>query len=242
MINIDNNYEIMTLSEVAQYLKVAEKTVLRMINKGEIPCTKVASQWRFIRSMIDDWLLSRMQVVPRNDLARILVSDKELVPVSRIVKEERSVFPLKPGTKKEIILQLITPLKEQNLIKNTDLFLENLLNREKLMSTGIGQGIALPHLRKPEENLIPGPEIIIGICPEGTDYHSIDNQPVHLFFLIITDSEVVHLRIMSKLTSLLRLTDLPSKLIKVKNRSNITKILIESEIQYSQYIQKRSRI
>ena len=74
---VDN--EIMTLSEVASYLKIAEKTVSRMITRGEIPCTKVASQWRFMKSMIDDWLISRMNVVPQNDLAKILENPEGLI-------------------------------------------------------------------------------------------------------------------------------------------------------------------
>ncbi|HEB11433.1 MAG TPA: DNA-binding protein, partial [Spirochaetales bacterium] len=49
-----NTLDIMTLSEVAQYLKLAEKTVLRMVHRGSIPAVKIASQWRFLRSVINE--------------------------------------------------------------------------------------------------------------------------------------------------------------------------------------------
>ena len=57
--------EVMTLGEVASYLKVAERTVLRMVHNGEIPCAKVGGQWRFLRTVVDDWLISRITFPPR---------------------------------------------------------------------------------------------------------------------------------------------------------------------------------
>ena len=64
--------EIMTLAELANYLKVAEKTVVRMAREGKIPGTKVASQWRFMRSMVDEWMQDRMQPVTRTNLFQLL--------------------------------------------------------------------------------------------------------------------------------------------------------------------------
>jgi excisionase family DNA binding protein len=61
--------DVMTLSEVASYLKVAERTVLRMVHGGEIPCAKVGGQWRFLRTVVDDWLLSRMSLTPSGEMA-----------------------------------------------------------------------------------------------------------------------------------------------------------------------------
>ena len=137
--------EIMTLSEVAAYLKIAEKTVSRMITRGEIPCTKVASQWRFMKSMIDDWLISRMNVVPQNDLAKILENPEGLIPFTRLTSEELILDNVKPGTKKDILTQLIVPLVQQEIIEDADEFLRKLLTREKMVTTGIGRGVAIPH-------------------------------------------------------------------------------------------------
>jgi len=51
----------MTLAEMAEYLKVSQKTIVRMVHAGKLPGAKVASQWRFVRAAIDDWLNTRMQ-------------------------------------------------------------------------------------------------------------------------------------------------------------------------------------
>ena len=56
--------EIMTIKEVSSYLKLADRTILKMANMNQIPSVKIANQWRFMRSIIDDWLISRMKVLP----------------------------------------------------------------------------------------------------------------------------------------------------------------------------------
>jgi excisionase family DNA binding protein len=220
--------EIMTLSEVAAYLKIAEKTVSRMITRGEIPCTKVASQWRFMKSMIDDWLISRMNVVPQNDLAKILENPEGLIPFTRLTSEELILDNLKPGSKKEILSQLIVPLVQQEIVEDADDFLRKLLTREKMVTTGIGRGVAIPHLRHPKENPGGGPRMVVGICKTGTDYESMDGKQTHLFFLLVSDSEVVHLRVLAKLNQILREADFVTRLTNAK-KTDVLPILIEGE-------------
>ncbi len=223
---VDN--EIMTLSEVASYLKIAEKTVSRMITRGEIPCTKVASQWRFMKSMIDDWLISRMNVVPQNDLAKILENPEGLIPFTRLTSEDLILDNVKPGSKKDILSQLIIPLVQQEIIEDADDFLRKLLTREKMVTTGIGRGVAIPHLRHPKENPGGGPRMVVGICKAGTDYESMDGKLTHLFFLLVSDSEVVHLRVLAKLNQILRESDFVTRLTNAK-KAEVLPILIEGE-------------
>ena len=121
--NVDQD-QIMTLSETAQYLKLAEKTLLRMVHRQEIPCAKVGNQWRFLRAMVDDWLISRMQVVPRNDFGRLAEKNEEAVPLSRLIKPEYVVLSIQPDAKERVLAQLISPLEEKGILANTDAFLE----------------------------------------------------------------------------------------------------------------------
>src|SRR5437868_2706232 len=82
--------------------------------------------------------------------------------------------------------------------------LKALIDREKLCSTGLGDGIALPHTR----NCIPGlsehPILVFGRHQQGIDYGAVDGSPVHLFFLLIAPSVSQHLQILARLTRLLR--------------------------------------
>ncbi len=221
--------QVMTLAEVARYLKLAEKTVLRMVHKGEIPCAKVASQWRFLRPMIDDWLVAKMQVIPKNDLARLIENGSDTVPLSRLIREELIVLDVRPGGKQEVLGQLVQPLVENNLVDEKERFLEKLMDRERMVSTAVGRGVAVPHLRNPRENPGGGPVLVVGICRAGTDFGSPDGEKTHLFFLICTDSEVVHLRVLARFNSIVRKGDTVSRLIRSNTRAEVMQTLLQME-------------
>jgi len=221
--------EIMTLSEVSQYLKLSEKTVLKMVNNNEIPCTKIANKWRFVKSMLDDWLLSRMKVIPQNDLSRLIESEYDMVPLSRLTDSHLIMTDIQPGSKSEILERFADHAAKENLVANKDTFLQKLLEREKLASTAIGNGVALPHIRRPSSSLILGPRIIVGLCREGADFNAIDKDKTYLFFLILSDSETVHLRVMSKLSNYLRDEQFVETLIRKKTPEDIYAEIINKE-------------
>ena len=231
MTNTEKKTEIMTLSEVAEYLKVAEKTILRMIQKKEIPCAKVASQWRFMRSMIDEWLISRMTILPQNEMADLMKTESSLVPLSRLVKKEHIIFDVLPGTKPEILRQLINPLAPLVGPAQLDTLLEKLLLREGMSSTSVGGGIAIPHIRRPEESPLVGPEVVIGLCPKGCDFDAFDDGPTRLFFLIITNSEVIHLKLLSLISRFSANTGTIKALSQSISADEVMKQLITAEQQ-----------
>jgi PTS system nitrogen regulatory IIA component len=221
--------EIMTLSEVAVYLRLAEKTVLRMVHKGQIPCAKVASQWRFLRSMMDDWLIAKMRVVPQNDLARLIENSPEVVPLSRLLKAEYVILDIRPGTKEDVLHQLVQPLLRSQFIDRGGPFVDKLLERERIVSTAVGKGVAIPHLRNPQENPGGGPLLVVGICREGTDFEAPDGEKTHLFFLLCTDSEVVHLRVLAKVNRIAGRKDAMAHLIYAESPAEVLQVLIRAD-------------
>jgi PTS system nitrogen regulatory IIA component len=221
--------EVMTLAEVAAYLRLAEKTVLRMVHKGQIPCAKVASQWRFLRSMIDDWLTVKMQVVPRNDLARLIEHSPDVVPLSRLLREQYVVLDVRPGNKEEVLDQLIQPLVRSGFIDQGRTFVGKLLERERIVSTAIGKGVAIPHLRNPLDNPAGGPVLVVGVCPEGTDFEALDGEKTYLFFLLCTDSEVVHLRVLAKVNRIAERKDVLDQLVGAESERELLHVLIRAD-------------
>ena len=220
---------VMTLGEVASYLRVSEKTVLRMIRDDRIPCAKVAGQWRFIRSVIDDWLFSKMRVMPQNDLGKMVERDYDSVPLSRLIRPDFILQDLKPGTKQEVIEQLAQPFMAQRIVSDKNDFIKRLLGREKMVSTAVGRGVAIPHVRSPGDNRPGGPLLCIGICRDGTDFEALDGKATRLFFLFYTDSEVVHLRVMAKLIAILREDDVVKNIINSKSADEIVALLLQEE-------------
>lgn len=225
------NTDIMTVNEVAKYLKISEKSVIRMAQKGEIPVTKIASQWRFMKAVIDDWLISRMDVSKKSYVSST-INNKMPLFASRLIKPENILMDIKPGSKEEILKQLIKPLLEDNLIKDDEAYVKLLLEREEIVSTAIGKGIAIPHIRNPKQYPIALPSIIIGICKKGTDFDSFDGEETYIFFLVCADCEVVHLKIMAKIAYLTKNLNILSKLKKSKYPNEILSEIIRLDQEF----------
>jgi len=206
--------EVMTLADVAEYLQVAEKTVLRMVQRGEIPAAKVASQWRFMRSLIRDWLVGRMQAVPAVDVWPDR-SAASLLPLREVLRAELMSFDLEPGPKEAMLRQLMAPLVRTGFASDPSRLLRSLVERERMMTTAVGHGIAIPHPRRPIEGMFEEPGVALGICPRGTNFDAIDDQKVHVFFLICATREEVHLNLMAKVAWLSR-QDVGRRLLQVR--------------------------
>jgi PTS system nitrogen regulatory IIA component len=199
---------IMTLGEMADYLKIAKRSLLRMAQSGDIPGTKIASQWRFMRSVIDDWMISRMKSLPRGDLEKLAQTERLPFPLYRLLPVELVSLDIRPGSKRAVLEQLIELLERAAPVADRQGFLQKLLEREEMVSTAIFPGIALPHFRKPEENPLAEPRLVLGVCRQGTDFDSLDGRPTFALFLVCANNVVLHLKIIAELALLFRRPEL----------------------------------
>jgi len=221
--------EILTLSEAAGYLKIAEKTLLRMIHRKEVPAAKVGNQYRFLRSVLEDWLISKMKVLPSNDVSRLIEEQGELLAVWRLLDEKMVLPDLPAAPKEEILRQLTAPLAEAGMLNSVESYTAKLIAREEMASTAIESGAALPHLRKPEENPPGKPVIVLGRCREGIDFGAPDGGKTKLFFLLCTDSEVIHLRVLSLLARIMKIPGLLSSLLQADTAGEIISLIHAAE-------------
>ena len=223
--------EVMTLSEVASYLRVAEKTIHRMLSRREIPSVKVAGQWRFLKPVIVEWLVSGMQKKIDDSIVKLIEADDFPIPLSRILKQELILTSLRGKNKNEILTELAMHLESEGVPGKWQSIFDLLMQREMMMTTAIGPGIAFPHPRNPSVNKACRPIILIGISREGVDFYSLDGAPTRLFCLVYTDSEVVHLKLLAKLNIILKNPDFVEELIECNSADEIISkfMQIESE-------------
>lgn len=226
---LEQTKDILTLSETAEYLKIAEKTLLRMIHRNEIPVAKVGSQYRFLRNVLEDWLISKMKVLPSNDVTRLIEQQGELLSVWRLLDEDCMVLDMKASDRESVLAELAGPLAEAGLISAIDTFTSKLLAREEMVSTAIENGVALPHLRKPEENPSGRPVIVFGRSKMGVDFGAPDGRKSHLFFLLCTDSEVIHLRVLSLLSRILHEPETIPSLEKAAGTADVVALIHKIE-------------
>jgi len=165
--------DIMTIEEVAQYLRVSERTVYEWAQKGEIPAGKLGGSWRFKSSEIKKWVEDRLTPSGKHTISGIEL--KNVLSPDRIILMDAK-------NKAEALNKLIDLISTSPEVKNRDELAEAIFKREELMSTGIGLGIALPHVR-----LATVSDIVMAIGinrTDITDYPSLDGKPVRIICMI----------------------------------------------------------
>ena len=116
---------------------------------------------------------------------------------------EAIVIDLKATEKKVAIKELVDSLAKSNKIKDSEEITKTILEREKLGSTGIGQGVALPHGKT---DVVKEQVGVIGISSNGVEFNSLDGEPVYLVFLLVgpLDAAGQHLKALARITRLFK--------------------------------------
>jgi len=223
--------EVLTIAETASYLKVSEKTIRRLIEEDAIPCAKVGGQWRFMRTMVNHWLQSQMNVVPQQEYMNTLLSHKEAISVTRLIDPSCVFWNLHAYSSKEILSLLSNSLLTSGAISDRELFIGQLLEREKIMPTGIGKGIAIPHPRSSGKPPVLRSALAVGYSPEGIDFNSFDGSKTHLFIVIASSTESVHLRILTLLTRIAADDSFLPSVLNMENPAAFISYLLEKETE-----------
>jgi len=230
---MNSNDDVLTLAEIASFLKVSKKTIFRMNKDGRLKGFKVGSQWRFVRPVVDDWIADGINTIPQKNLVNIIKTAEQIIPLSDLIPEKLIILNLQTGSKKNILSQLVAPLYKENLIDDPKHYLNHLLFREKMMSTAIGHGVAIPHMRDPVENKIKKPSIVLGVCKEGVDFESLDEEKTYVFALVSTNDELVHIRLLAKVSLLFKQDGIINKLCSAKSKSDVMELLRNVDINIS---------
>lgn len=148
--------------------------------------------------------------------------------LNQILKIEFINANLSAKSKDEVLEELVNTIILGGLKLNRSEILDILKQRESLGSTGIGEGIAIPHGKIPDLNEIV---VAFGRSEEGINYESLDSKPVHLFFLLLApeNSAGQHLKILAKISKMLKETNFRKKLLKAGSQSDLYKIIMEQE-------------
>jgi PTS system fructose-specific IIC component len=119
-------------------------------------------------------------------------------------KESLCIFDLKADNKHDALAEMVDAACTEYKLKDRDIILEMLLNRESLGSTAIGKGVAFPHGRT---LAVPELSIVFAHSQKGIDFDAVDKKPVHLFFLIIAppqDKDNLYLQVLGQMVDLIK--------------------------------------
>lgn len=150
--------------------------------------------------------------------------------IEDLLSPDLMIMDLKATTQEEAIKEMADLEVKQDVVNNEDEFIKSIWAREKESTTGIGDGIAMPHARN---KYINRAAVLFAKSPKGIDYNSLDGQPVHLFFMITAPAgaDNTHLQALAKLSSLLINPDVVSALKAATKPEEVIDIFKKAEAE-----------
>jgi len=131
--------------------------------------------------------------------------------LSKFCDENLVIFDMKASTKDEAINELVALAASSNMIKDEEMLLHDVKEREELVTTGVGYGVAFPHAKTRSAK---GIVIAFGRSSKGIEFDAMDHKAVNLFFLIAAPEDAIgaHLNVMARLSYLMKSEDNREKL------------------------------
>jgi PTS system nitrogen regulatory IIA component len=212
--------DILTLREVADMLNISVETVLNLLAQKQLKGIKIGNQWRFHKNDIEKW--QKSQEIP--NVERIALENV----VGRFFAFINSDFikiDLKAKSRFEVLAEMAQFARMNGVCRSTSWLYNMLVQREQLISTGIGNGIAFLHPRRVHPDKISFSAIFLGISKDGIGFRTLDRMPVNLFFLILMKSDQQHLFALSYLSQLFHNEGLKDKILAARDKKTILELL-----------------
>lgn len=149
--------------------------------------------------------------------------------INNLLMHDMIIPELKFQDSESVLKEMVSFLKRKNKIAKEKELYEKLNQREKLGSTAIGGGVAIPHCKLKEAK---NPIVMLAISKKGVDFHSLDGKPSHIFFLVVSspDNPSLNLQILAAIAHLVRKSNsLLKKILEAENISVIMDVIREEE-------------
>lgn len=145
-----------------------------------------------------------------------------------VLREDHIITDLEAREKPELLAEMVSDIASLETALDKEAVLKALLDREKLGTTGIGHGVAIPHGKVKGLKEI---KVFFGRSRKGVNFDSMDRLPVHLFFLIMApeNSAAAHLKVLAGISQLLKNQEFRIRLLNANGRSEIYRAIIEAE-------------
>ena len=148
--------------------------------------------------------------------------------LSELLSAERVKVPLDSRTKSDVLQELVELVTSGRDSADTGAILSSVREREMVLSTGVGGGVAIPHGKTPHiDQLI----LAAGVAPEPIDFDALDGKPVRLFFLLVGPESAsgAHVKALSRISRMLRRESLRTDLLTARSPEDFLRMIRDSE-------------
>jgi len=148
--------------------------------------------------------------------------------LNELLKQNFIIMSLKGNNKEEILRELTDRFYEKGLIEDKNSLFNTLIERENIATTGLGRHVGLPHART---NAVSKLHLVFARSEKGIDFKSLDKKKVFLFFLFVgpDDKNEEYIKILAKLSRLIRIKEVRESLISAKNEDEVLDIIKNNE-------------
>jgi len=187
----------LSVKDAAALMGVAPKTIYRWIQDSGLPAYRIEGQYRLNRTLLLEWARAK-----RINVAVPLFDEPSSGPMPALVDALRDggIFYRVEGNDVPSVLRSVVGLLRLPEIVDREFVLQALMARERLQSTGIGDGFAIPHVRNPVVLEVDKPTVALCFLECAIDFGALDGQPVQTLFTLACPNVRMHLHLLSRLS------------------------------------------
>jgi len=198
-----------TLDELARQLGQDRREIEKLVNRGRIPCRKISGEWQFHPTEITHWLEQEMREYSDRQLAAVEESNltrspETEPPETNLLHLENIQVPLQARTRRSVLESLVEAAGQTWQIWEPATVLKAVLERENLVSTAFGNGVAIPHSRNPLPEALGESIIAYGRTSSGIPFGGPRGELTDIFFLVLCRDTQTHLRTLARLGRLIQ--------------------------------------
>jgi PTS system nitrogen regulatory IIA component len=219
---------MLNVKEVARLLNLSDKKVYRLIAHSNLPFYKVGEEYQFNRVELLEWATSMGIRVSSDTFGDHAPSNPASAGFLDALKAGSIIYKVGGNDKSSVLRNIVNELVLPKDIDPEFLY-QILLAREKLGSTGIGDGIAIPHVRNPVVLNVTRPMVTLCFLEHAIEFDSIDGLPVKTLFILISPTIKVHLHLLSRLGFVLQNPDFKAVIQKQASPNLILNALERAE-------------
>lgn len=218
------------LQEVAGLLNVSESVLLKLVTEGIVPSYNINGAYRFNRQEIEAWVLTQKKSSqhPIDDQEQQKPSSGSLRYNLFRALNNGDVFTDIDGESKPAVIRATMKRLAPSLGLDAEVLYELFMERESLVSTAVGNGIAIPHAR---DFLMSGHRDAVAVVflNQSIPYGALDGQPVHTLFFLLASDDKRHLALLSKIAHLASNPAMLKQLAQKPQKAEMLEIIKEWE-------------
>lgn len=217
------------INEFCNCLELPPSTVERWIRQGRIPVKKIGDRCLFSDSALKKWAEEHnLPYHPPGEQQKEKRAKKH-ESLSEAIGRGGIYYDVAGETIEEVLSEAVSVMQGIESEADRQSLYDSLVAREQMMSTGIGNGVAIPHPRTPLTHSSIDPQIAVCFLAEQVDFRAVDKKPVYVLFVLVASSSKQHLQLLSRLSYCLRDNNFLNLLSRVPPPETLIKKIFEFE-------------